>query len=245
MMKYLLAIFCIAALGSILQLAPAQTMPINASKLFPSESAPYGIPYSEWLGKWWQYWVGIPNSEHPVPNYEPSECLINQGGPVWYLPDVVLLGDSESATQKFSCTVPPGKAIIVPVSTGSCWLGLTDYADIHDKLSADPATDSELKKCAVEPQNQVTINSARVDGIDVKDQLKRVTTPFYNLTISSEPAVDLFENIGSGTSRAIADGYFIFVPPLPTGKHIIDFSVRDFFSGRNTDRSGTYDLTVR
>ena len=30
-----------------------------------------------------------------------------------------------------------------------------------------------------------------------------------------------------GTSRGIADGYVLFLPPLPVGKHTIEFSVTD------------------
>ena len=55
---------------------------------FRKDSSPYGTPYSEWLKNWWQWWIGIPNNEHPFTNYDPKTCPVHQNGPVWYLPDV-------------------------------------------------------------------------------------------------------------------------------------------------------------
>src|SRR5437867_11354196 len=58
--------------------------------LYTNDSKPYGIPYGEWIGKWWTWWMGIPNNLHPANDYsDPKRCSVMQAGPVWFLPDVV------------------------------------------------------------------------------------------------------------------------------------------------------------
>ena len=90
-----------------------------------------------------------------------------------------------------------------------------EFDHVKDKVSARPDMDAELKKCAVEPQDKTDIFYVNVDGVDVKDQLARVTTSFYNVTSPNEPVTDLFSGIKNGISRAIADGYFLFLEHYP------------------------------
>ena len=80
--------------------------------------------------------------------------------------------------------------------------------------------------------------------MDVKDQLGRATTSFYNVTSPDNPITDLFAGIKSGTSRAIADGYFLFLQPLPKGEHLLEFSVEDDISGNKYARKGSYRILV-
>lgn len=246
-LKEVIGLVCIV-LGMIVPFSLAKGSPSTDSVLFPSDSSPYGIPYKEWLGKWWQYWLGIPDSKHPALDYTPDKCQINQDGPVWFLPDVVLIGDATSAAETFSCSIPAGKAIFIPVSTGSCWLGLTSGIEqIPDKLSSSNHADNVLNECAIPTQNATKILYANVDGLSIVNEVRdsHATTSYYNVTISPEPAVRLFDGIGTGTSRAIADGYSIFLQPLEEGSHVIDFKVSDIIGGQTTDRTGRYDILIQ
>lgn len=80
--------------------------------------------------------------------------------------------------------------------------------------------------------------------MDVKDQLGRATTSFYNVTSPDNPITDLFAGIKSGTSKTIADGYFRFLQPLPKGEHLLEFSVEDDISGNKYAREGSYRVLV-
>jgi hypothetical protein len=33
--------------------------------VFSKDSAPYGIPYKEWITRWWQWHISIPKEDHP------------------------------------------------------------------------------------------------------------------------------------------------------------------------------------
>jgi hypothetical protein len=51
--------------------------------IFTIDSSPYGTSYSEWVAKWWTWWVGIPLDKHPVKDYSDSKrCSVMQNGPV-------------------------------------------------------------------------------------------------------------------------------------------------------------------
>ena len=53
--------------------------------LYSSNSNPYGTSLTEWNTKWWQWYIGIPNTGHPFADGTGVSCGVNQGGPVWYL----------------------------------------------------------------------------------------------------------------------------------------------------------------
>jgi hypothetical protein len=64
--------------------------------------------------------MSIPTSEHPRDAYSEEKCAVNQEGPVWFLADQ--LGGREERT----CTIPAGKAILIPLLTGECDYGIPE-----------------------------------------------------------------------------------------------------------------------
>src|SRR5687767_16014037 len=81
--------------------------------IFTVDSSPYGSPYSEWVGKWWTWWVGIPIDKHPVKDYSDSKrCSVMQNGPVWFLPDVI----PGEGKVNYNCNVPLSKAFLLPIT---------------------------------------------------------------------------------------------------------------------------------
>lgn len=221
----------------------------NAPMFFQKDSSPYGVPYSEWPKIWWQYWLSIPNDQHPGVDYDSKKCSVHQQGPVWFLPDVIAKGNEPYTLRQFSCEIPIGKAILFPLSTGTCWLGLPEFKDVSNKLSSDPKIDAELKTCAVSPQDNTRIVYVRIDGTNLDtSKLDRATTSFYNVTLPANPVTNIFEGIESGTSRAITDGYFLFLSHLPEGKHQIGFKVVDQIGGPASPaqtREGNYTVFVK
>ena len=173
--------------------------------VYPKDSAPFGIPYKDWIARWWQWNVGIPSSLHPREDYTPLKCTINQTGPVWFLADN-LKGHVER-----QCTVPSGKAILVPLLTGWC--------DVQD----DPVKykdNNELRLCA-RAGNEGGKISAKIDGREIKDlQQYRDESGIFNLTLHPD---NIFKD-AAGTWKAGADGFFVFLEPLPTGAHTLDLS---------------------
>jgi hypothetical protein len=243
---------------------------LNASTdeptFFRKNSSPFGIPYSEWPRIWWQYWVGIPEDHHPshvvkdgvvldpVPGYDSSKCAVHQEGPVWFLPDVIARGDPPVTKVDFSCEVPKGKAILFPLSTSACWLRNPEFKNIGH--SADhPDADQRLTTCATNFQtvfNRVLIDGKALDTNEIKED--RVTTGFFNMTVPSDPITTIFRfgddppedpQDWPGTSKARANGYFLFLSPLPEGNHQIVFTVTDDLGDNKLIREGNYTLFVK
>jgi hypothetical protein len=161
-------------------------------------------------------------------DYDSKKCSVHQQGPVWFLPDVVAKGNEPYTLREFSCEIPKGKAILFPLSTASCWLGTPEFNDVSNKLSSDPRVDADLKTCAISPQDNTQIVYVRIDGKDLDTtKIDRVTTSFYNVTIPANPVTSNFDFGAPGTSRALADGYFLFLSPLPEGRHLIEFKAVD------------------
>jgi hypothetical protein len=172
--------------------------------VFSKDSTPYGIPYGEWLAKWWQWSFLIPTAQHPRDAYTPEKCAINQEGPVWFLADQ--LGGREERT----CTIPEGKAIFVPLLVAEC-----DYSVPEVK------SDEDLRRCAM-AGNEYGVIEATVDGVKLKSlEQYRTQSGFFNITIPE----DNIYNSRAGTFRALTDGFFVFLEPLPPGKHDVHLKV--------------------
>ncbi len=172
--------------------------------VFSKDSAPYGIPYGDWLAKWWQWTFSIPTVQHPRDAYTPEKCALNQEGPVWFLADQ--LGGREERT----CTIPAGKAIFVPLLVGEC-----DYS------MPDVKSDQDLRRCAM-AGNEYGVIEATVDGVKLKSlEQYRTQSGFFNITIPE----DNIYGSRAGTFRALTDGFFVFLEPLPPGKHEIHLKV--------------------
>ena len=172
--------------------------------VYSKDSKPYGIPYGDWLAKWWQWTFSIPTAQHPRDAYTPEKCAINQKGPVWFLADQ--LGGREERT----CTIPAGKAIFVPLLVGQC-----DYGE------PDVKSDEALRRCAM-AGNEYGVIEATVDGIKLKNlEQYRTQSGFFNIIIPEDNIYDR----RPGTFRALTDGFFVFLEPLPAGKHDVHLKV--------------------
>jgi hypothetical protein len=204
--------------------------------LITKDSAPYGTPYQEWIGKWWTWWMGIPNDLHPANNYSDSKlCATMQNGPVWFLPDI-LPGMGEI---QVNCIVPPDKAILLPLTTTVCEKG------------GEPLPDPQLAECAdniLTPASNIMVS---VDGkrVDISGSYDK--SDFFNITFPQDP-VAFWGEIQPGTYRAIATGYFVFLSDLTQGEHTIDMKVVDLLKGNegppprfDPPREATFKINIQ
>jgi hypothetical protein len=170
----------------------------NSSVVYSKESAPFGVPYKDWIARWWQWDVGIPSSQHPRDNYTAEKCTVNQNGSVWFLPDIL------TGKENRPCTIPEGKAIMVPLLTGEC--------DTSDPASQ---SDADIRQCSTAGDEYGAI-SATLDGQKIENlDSYRTASDFFNITIAKDNIFD----IPAGTYRGAADGFFVFLKPLSVGDH--------------------------
>jgi hypothetical protein len=181
---------------------------VNPS-VFPIDSKPFGQPYSQWAAKWWQWAVSIPKDKDPS-IYDPSgqRCSINQNDPnVWFLIGVA------SGRNPLNCNIPYGKAIFMPLLTGSC-----DYL-------GDPTIKTEigLRDCALSGI-QGALMHVTIDGIDLKDlQRYYVESPLFRFNITADNMLRAGGG-ATGSTYAKAAGYYLLLEPLASGRHTIQNS---------------------
>jgi hypothetical protein len=205
--------------------------------VFTSESSPYETPYPEWIGKWWTWWLGIPNELHPVNNYSDSiRCSTMQNGPVWFLPDII----PGKGKIDYSCNVPSGKAILLPLTTTICERG------IEGNL-----TDTQLKECADNILTPVSNMIVTVDGKQVDVSKSNAKSNFFNVTFPNHPAT-FWGPVKPGTYTGTATGYFLFLHDLPKGEHNIQMKVVDLLKGNegpppkfDPPREATFKINVQ
>jgi hypothetical protein len=171
---------------------------------------------ADWLERYWVWTASIPMDIHPRSDIDGEHCGINQNGSVWFLDPPI---DAEM-TKVLNCEIPEGKAIFIPLLVGEC-----------DSGDMESASDEELEQCAKSGNDGGTIlfsiDGNKILSIDKTSQnqndysLYRTTSKFFDIRWSE---FNIF-GAGNGSHRAIADGYFVVVKPLPPGNHKIDFQI--------------------
>lgn len=195
--------------------------------LYAPNSSPYGTSFDKWTTKWWQWFIGIPNSQQPFPDTTGEKCGIKQAGPVWYL--VGAAGKVER-----NCIIPSDKAILFPILNTEC-----SYSE-----TPTLKTEQDLRKCAVE-SNKDAVLKASLDNHEIKNiDNYRVTSSPFNVTYPSDPVFPTNSNF----SQAVSDGWFIMLEPLKPGTHELKFSASQLgagTTGENTVMDVKYNLNVK
>ena len=149
----------------------------------------------------------VPADHHPRDDPTRS-CNVNQNGSVWFLPDSLSV---ESPSNPRVCDIPVGKAIFIPVITGQT--STIEYPDYKD---------AQLIQVAGACDNYSKNRHAEIDDVNVNglnDPMTFRTNSSHMFTIKYLD--DNIYNVKGGTGRAWADGWFLFVKPLPVGEHKI------------------------
>jgi hypothetical protein len=190
--------------------------------LYSPDSSQFNRSYKDWTAKWWQWFMKIPNSQHPFEDSTGARCSVSQNGSVWFL-----LGSAGKVER--NCTVPTNVAILFPILNTEC-----SYSE-----DASLKTEEDLRSCAV-GGNAGAIVSASVDGREIKNIDKyRITSDVFPVVYSND---SIFPT-NSNTSQAVSDGWFIFLEPLTSGSHEIKFNAAQLDPATVIDT--TYHLTVK
>lgn len=231
----LLFVFTTLLSGNILTLAIA-----NLDK-FAIDSSPYGIPYNNWLEKWWTWWISIPVDKHPY--YDPSDperCSMMQDGPVWFLPDI-----TPGKKLDYNCNIPFGKSILIPVSVTFCEKNIKGTCGTIQ-------TDKELLDKTDNVRTFLEHMEVEIDGIKIPLDGPPVKTGFFNITVPNPPPLEIWSEIKPGTQKTAASGYFLIIRDIPEGEHVINLKVLDLLAGNEGPppkfeplRTGSYKIFVK
>jgi hypothetical protein len=199
----------------------------GSPEIYTKDSKPYGISYSEWISKWWQWSQSIPGTVHPREHPSEQNCKVSQQGPVWFLADLL------NGKQERTCTIPSGKAILVPLVGGFCG------AD-----SAGVKNDNDLRNCATAGDDYATMQ-VTIDGKPIKNlEQNRAQSGFFSITYGND---NIYKHMPA-TVKGFADGYYLFLKPLTPGTHVVDLKtsvINPVNSEFNYSAELIYHLTVK
>jgi hypothetical protein len=171
---------------------------------FAIDSKPFGLTYEDWTIKWWRWALSIPSETNPNLDKTGQYCALGQSNSTVFF----LAGGGGSVVER-ECSVPTGKAILVPVNTVECSLLELPTAK----------SDDDLKKCAEEDESSNPGLFLSVDGKEFKDLIKyRVPSRAFDINFSKNNIFGV-----SGPTRAVSDGFWVLLEPLNPGAHDIHF----------------------
>lgn len=201
----LVAFVIINSLSGILYVH-AQEDSGNTSNIavFPPDSEPYGLTYGEWTARWANWTFSMPEENNPAVDDTGENCANNQSGPVWFL-----AGTFGGAVTR-ECTIPADNGILVPIINVVC------------DSATDPVldTEEELRACSKEDQDLVIEKEITVDGVNIGNlDNYRFQSPLFNLTFPENNIA----GVAPQTAKAVVEGYWVLLEPLPPGSHEIHF----------------------
>lgn len=198
-----LLVVVLASLVPLLLTSRALADNINEG-VFSIDSKPYGISYEDWTIKFFLWVLSIPSERNPSLDQTGQYCTEGQGNS-----SVFFLSGAGGSTVERTCTIPAGKAILVPINTVEC------------SFLEFPAakTDQDLHKCAEEDESSNPGLFLSVDGREFKELEKyRVHSRAFNINFSENNIFGV-----SGPTRAVSDGYWVILEPLKPGTHEIHY----------------------
>jgi hypothetical protein len=203
---------------------------------------PYGLTYSEWLAKWWQWSLAFPVSADP--EYGTADISAKQSGDVWFLP-APLGGGTGTRTG----TVPEGTALFVPV--------LTFEADNTGCPTYTDFTAAQLAALVQGGWSAVTTTSCTIDGVAVAGMDNPTNSVYLVQTQPFSYKLAAYDNVlanymgfvgetcipdGTTVSPTVAEGICVMIRPLSVGTHTIHIGAAAPTYGLAYDV--TFDITV-
>lgn len=180
--------------------------------IYSTDESPFGIPYSSWIARWWNWTAGISNTEHPR-DFAERTCDVSQSWKdVWFLPDIL------NGKIVRECQVPAGKAIFIPITTGE--QSVAESEEFRGK-PLNEVKDSLIKGASYcdnyNTERVAEIDGQKIQGLEGNSPYRTNTSELFNLTWGENNIYD----VKPQTSPAFAEGWFLFVKPLPQGDHTI------------------------
>jgi hypothetical protein len=200
--------------------------------VLPPNSNPYGKSYGEWSAAWWQWALETPASVNPVLDPTGANCAVGQKGTVWFL-----AGTFGNGRVERSCTVPTETPLYFPLINNFYGAFLTD--------PPDQRTEAYLRaqvKC-----DKVDLR-AEIDGIKVKNPLQySEQSPLFDVQLPADNVFGLGADVipELRLSPSVDAGYYLFLPPLPSGEHEIQWKASQSCPSGKFSQEVTYHVTVR
>jgi hypothetical protein len=180
--------------------------------MYSRKYQPFGKSWEKWAAIWCNWLLSIPRDRNPAVDENGKNSSQNQfDADVWFLAGT--FGNNNNVRRK--CTVPKSKSILFPIVDKE-----DSFAEDLDLLN-----EGELAIRARNSMDRLICIQLTVDGKKISNLSEyRVMSEFFDLKF---PKNNVYE-VTPGITRAVCDGYWAFLRPLPIGSHEIYFSAQVF-----------------
>ncbi len=199
--------------------------------------SPYlGKTYGDWSADWWKWVFSIRTSKNPL-LLKGEIGDAGQSGSVWFLAGTY----NEIGIVRY-VKIPAGKALFFPIIN-------SEYSNIEKP----GLSEQKLRALAKNDIDHVTVKEVKVDGKKLKNLDNfRVESKYFRFTFPEDNLLDLFTGSDqhAGSSKAVSDGYWIMLKPLPTGDHDISIHGKAVFDDDPNniftfETEVTYHITIK
>ena len=224
--------------------------PFTPTGLVAGNPPVYGKTYGEWGAEWWTWASSFPSGMNPVQDETGELCDLGQSAPVWFL-----AGSFGVTGVERSCTVPAGTAIFFPL-VNATWVEFpgdeifTDE-DIRYLLATAVGDIACQLRATVDSTIAPIFGGGEVPApvTDWQRPVVRAQSPKYQADL---PEGNIFGAPAGLNPRMIAEGYWVMLPPLSPGQHVVTLNAaqcveREGEPGvldRVFETEVTYNLTV-
>jgi hypothetical protein len=178
-------------------------------QLFTVDSIPYGLTYGQWTVEWWRWFLSIPAPVNPVLDESGAFASINQPREnVWFLAGKI--GDPNKTFPRRFCRIPPSRAILFPVIN----------CEANPLESPELTTERDLIEHVRADENSIILKKCFINGKSATAERIRSDPEIFEVELNQH---NVYGVRGGGKTFAAADGYWIFLKPLPTGTYFIRF----------------------
>jgi hypothetical protein len=205
-------------------------------KPLPPDEKAFGLTLGEWGAALMQWILSIPASVNPESDPTGIRAGIGQRMPVWFLPAAPL-----GLSFQRRIIIPAGYAILYggPVNL----LYAPPGKATEEQLRADLGRDNERFL------GKISLLEISVNGVPVPDLNRyRVPTPLFTLVLPPGNLLGVSVTAGKDQrAAAVAEGYFMLLPSLPVGKHVIQVRMKGIHPDTSApyEEQRTYDLIVQ
>jgi hypothetical protein len=196
----------------------------TASKdfMYSRTDRPFGISWEEWTTRWWKWILSIPKENNP--GFDPTGerfCFSEQ----FQEEHVIFLVGTFGGTAERTYNIPEGRSVLLPI------INFT----FCSKDEPSPLSDEELQIRAQNDIDDIVEKQASIDGKRISEIEKyRVKTKAFDIVY---PKNNVF-GVSDGSTRAVSDGYWIFLKPMQKSSHIL------YVSGSCSSGKTKLDVTL-
>jgi hypothetical protein len=172
-------------------------------KMYTLSEWPFSRSWQEWTTRWWRWFLTTPREIHPAYDCSGEHSVMNQKEE-----KVFFLAGTTGGRAERAITIPSGKAVLFPVINF-----VTSYSE-----NPTLKTEAEMISYAKSNIDDITKKEVNMNGISMPvSEEQRVQSPPFDFSF---PTNNIY-GVKAGQTRGAGDGYWIFLRPLPVGRHII------------------------